>query len=249
MSNDDLILALECRLINAWPSFDYQLYDGWLLRLAKGYSKRANSATPLSRGASLDEGLLAHMIEHFLAENVRPTFRLNSLEDDGVDAFLAGQGFQAIEPTSVLARVLPDDCTLDPAMTIEPQATLRWVRETARAYGGDKANDEILWKIVMRIRQKAAFATLHLDERPVAWGLAVLERGWIGLYDIVVEPELRGIGLGRRMVSSLLAWGAEQGASHVYLQVRDDNTVAQGLYRSLELERVYGYTHRVMSGP
>jgi GNAT superfamily N-acetyltransferase len=249
MSNADLILGLESRLINAWPSFDYQLYDGWLLRLAKGYSKRANSATPLSHGVGLDEDLLAHMVERFLAENVRPTFRLNSLEADGVDAFLAGQGFTAIEPTSVLARILPDDCTLDPATIIEPEATLRWVRETARAYGGDKANDEILRKIVMRIRQKAAFATLNLDDRPVAWGLAVLERGWVGLYDIVVNPELRGIGLGRRMVASLLAWGAEQGASHVYLQVRDDNAIAHGLYRSLNLERVYGYTHRVMSGP
>jgi ribosomal protein S18 acetylase RimI-like enzyme len=51
------------------------------------------------------------------------------------------------------------------------------------------------------------------------------------------------------MVASLLAWGAEQGASRVYLQVRDDNVIAHGLYRSLNLERVYGYTHRVMSGP
>ena len=49
MSDPDLVIGLESRLINAWPSFEYQIYDGWMLRLAKGYSKRANSATPLVR--------------------------------------------------------------------------------------------------------------------------------------------------------------------------------------------------------
>ena len=53
-----------------------------------------------------------------------------------------------------------------------------------------------------RIRQKAAFATPHLDERQVAWGLGVAERGYVGLYDIVVAPDLRGIGLGRRIVTA-----------------------------------------------
>ena len=46
VSDPGLVLGLESRLVNAWPSFDYQLYDGWILRLAKGYSKRANSASP-----------------------------------------------------------------------------------------------------------------------------------------------------------------------------------------------------------
>ncbi len=57
MNDPALVLALESRLINAWPSFDYQVYDGWLLRLAKGYSKRANSASPLMPGARLDDAL------------------------------------------------------------------------------------------------------------------------------------------------------------------------------------------------
>ena len=87
----------------------------------------------------------------------------------------------------------------------------RWVRETARSYGGEKADDSILVEIVSRIRQEAAFATLDLDDRHVAWGLGVVERGYVGLYDIVVAPDLRGIGLGRRIVTSLMAWGRDGG--------------------------------------
>ena len=77
MSDAALVLGLESRLINAWPSLDYQTYDGWLLRLARGYSKRANSASPLVPGARLDDALIDHMVEHFLAANVRPTGRVD----------------------------------------------------------------------------------------------------------------------------------------------------------------------------
>jgi GNAT superfamily N-acetyltransferase len=246
MSDPRLVIALESRLINAWPSFDYQAYDGWILRLAKGYSKRANSASPLVPDAPLDDELVDTMVAHFLAENVRPTFRLTSLENPGADALLERRGFELIEPTQVLTTVVPEECTVDPSVILEPKVSTRWVRETAASYGGEKADDSILIDIVSRIRQKAIYATLDLDDRHVAWGLGVVERGYVGLYDIVVVPELRGIGLGRRVVTSLMAWGRDEGAHSAYLQVRDDNEVARGLYTALGFEPAYRYTHRVM---
>ena len=248
MSDPALVLGLESRLVNAWPSFDYQLYDGWLLRLAKGYSKRANSASPIVPGAALDDDLVEIMIRRFLAANVRPTFRLTSLEAPAVDALLSGRGFALVEPTQVLVGRIPDDCSGDPSVLLEPNVSKRWVRETARSYGGEKADDTILVEIVSRIRQEAAFASLDLDERHVAWGLGVVERGYVGLYDIVVSPDLRGIGLGRRIVMSLMAWGRERGAHSAYLQVREDNAVARALYELIGFSPAYRYAHRVMPG-
>ena len=84
-------------------------------------------------------------------------------------------------------------------------------RAAASAYGGDKSDDSILIEIVSRIRQTKAFATLDLDDEPVAWGLAVAERGYVGLYDIVVKPDLRGLGLSRTIVTELMAWGRGAG--------------------------------------
>lgn len=249
MNDHSLIIGLESRLLNAWPSFDYQAYDGWILRLADGYSKRANSATPFLPGASLDDELIDHMTARFVEANVRPTFRLNGLQGVDVDERLMLRGFKEIEPTHVLVAPINDgDCEPDPEVELQPQVSKRWVREAAASYGGDKADDETLLKIVSRIRQKAAFATLSLDEKPVAWGLGVVERGYVGLYDIVVAPELRGIGLGRRVVSSLMAWGCGEGAHSAYLQVREENEVARSLYGALGFETAYRYTHRVMPG-
>jgi GNAT superfamily N-acetyltransferase len=249
MNDHSLIIGLESRLVNAWPSFDYQIYDGWILRLANGYSKRANSATPFMPGAALDDALIDSMIGHFVEANVRPTFRLNGLEAAGADEILKLRGFKEIEPTHVLTAPIKDgDCTPDPEVQLDHQVSKRWVRETAASYGGDKADDEMLLRIVSRIRQQVAYATLNLDDRPVAWGLGVVERGYLGLYDIVVSPDLRGIGLGRRVVSSLIAWGCAQGAHTAYLQVREENEIARSLYEALGFGIAYRYTHRVMPG-
>ena len=248
MRDPKLVLGLESRLLNAWPSFDYQIYEGWVLRLANGYSKRANSATPFMQGATLDEGLVEHMVAQFLAVNVRPTFRLNGLEAPDADECLRHLGFDEIEPTYVLAAPIQGDCLPDPEVLLEPQVSKQWVRQAAQSYGGDKSDDATLMEIVSRIRQKAVFATLSLDDRPVAWGLGVAERGYVGLYDVVVAADLRGIGLGRRMGTSLMRWGCQEGAHTAYLQVREENEIARSLYVTLGFELAYVYTHRVMPG-
>lgn len=246
MTDPALTALLEERLVNAWPAFEVQTCGGWLLRFAGGYSKRANSATPLVPGAALDDALVDHIAAQFLRESIQPTFRLTGLEAPGTDELLAARGLAPIEPSLAMVRTIPDEAGPDPHVLLDPAATLAWVRETAASYGGPKANDTLLNAIVSRIRQPAAFAALDLDGEPVAWGLGVAERGYVGLYDIVVAPDLRGIGLGRRVVMSLMAWGRSQGASRAYLQVREENTVARSLYEGLGFATAYRYTHRVM---
>ena len=71
----------------------------------------------------------------------------------------------------------------------------RWVRETAQSCSGDKANDAVLIEIVSRIRQRPS-SRRSTWTTGMAWGLAVAERGYVGLYDIVVAPELRASGSG-----------------------------------------------------
>lgn len=247
-ADSSLIGALESRLVNAWPSFEIEIADGWLLRFAEGYSKRANSASPLLPGARLDAELVRHIAATFDSRGLPACFRLNGLEDPGTDDVLAAEGYVPYDPSLCLVAPLGTTGELDGAVVLRPVAKPRWVAAAAASYGGDKANADILGRIVRAIHQPSAFATLLLDGEDAAWAFAVAERGFVGIYDVVVAPNLRGLGLGRRLVTSLMTWGARQGATKAYLQMRETNTVAHGLYRALGYETAYRYTHRVPPG-
>ena len=55
---------------------------------------------------------------------------------------------------------------------------------------------------------------------------------------IAVIPEARRKGLGRELVTLLLAEASERGAREIFLEVRADNPGAQYLYGSLGFERI-----------
>jgi N-acetylglutamate synthase len=252
MTNSALVQALETRLVNAWPALETQVVDGWIVRFAKGYSKRANSASPLIAGASLDEAAIDQIVAQFKAQGLRPTFRLTGLETPDVDRQLAARGFIEVEPTYGMAASLSElaiepEVAIDPSVVVEPKPKARWLKDVAAAYGGDKADHAKLTEIVERIRQPTGFATLTIDDRPSAWGMAVVERGFVGLFDIVVAPDFRGLGLGKQIVCGLAGWARKAGAERAYLQVREENEVARDLYRTLGFADAYRYTHRVLN--
>lgn len=241
----ELTLTLESRLVNAWPAFEIELVDGWLLRCAENYSKRANSASPVRPGAALDASRIEALLDGFAARGVAPCFRLTGLEGDGAEAALETRGFVPFEPSCAMTAEIVDPSPHDPTVRFSRRPKAAWIEAAAHAYGADKADAGILGRIVRLIRREAAFATLSLDGEDSAWGLAVTERGYVGLYDIVVAPDLRGLGLGRRLVHGLMAWGRANGASRAYLQMRETNEVAGALYRSFGFEVAYRYSHRV----
>lgn len=66
-----------------------------------------------------------------------------------------------------------------------------------------------------------------------AFGRAGIDGDWIGIHDVVVDPAHRRKGLARRVIATLLAVGAEQGAGTAWLHVETDNAPALDLYESL----------------
>lgn len=244
MSDLKLTEELEYRLLNAWPSLECQFYRGWVARFANGYTKRANSAAPLWQGAELDGALIDHIVDQFRLMRVRPTFRLTGLEQQGTDALLAERGFAEYQPSYCMIHDDLSQFEAEDSITINTDLPEQWLHDAVRSQ--EEGSVSVLRDIVSRIRQPHGFATLVMDDQPVAWGLGVVERGFVGLYDIVVQPELRGLGLGRRVMSGLIAWGRERDARQAYLQVREDNEVARSLYASIGFRDAYRYYFRVL---
>ena len=51
-----MIRTIEELSLNSWPSLQNMFYDGWVLRFARGFTRRSNSISPLySSGLDIDE--------------------------------------------------------------------------------------------------------------------------------------------------------------------------------------------------
>jgi N-acetylglutamate synthase len=76
-------------------------------------------------------------------------------------------------------------------------------------------------------------AVVTIDDR--ARGEAAIDGDWIGVHAIEVDPGHRRQGLATAVLADLLEWGAEQGATTVWLHVETDNAPALAWYDVLGL--------------
>jgi len=74
--------------------------------------------------------------------------------------------------------------------------------------------------------------------RVMAHGIMSLAAGESHVLNICIHPDWQGQGHGRRMLEHLMDLALQQGASHVFLEVRASNEVAQQLYLSLGFNEI-----------
>ena len=87
--------TLFAALDATWPAASTQVQDGWLLRDGAGGGKRVSAASPTAPEA--DPVLAADAMR---ARGQVPLFRLGP-GDTGVDAQLAGAGYDILDPTVI----------------------------------------------------------------------------------------------------------------------------------------------------
>jgi len=239
------IRGLEERAFNAWPALHTVLADGWVMRFANGYTKRANSLNAWQPGCTIDTAVdLARDV--YSHAGLPLVVRLSPLAEPSADAVLSARGFSKLDVTMVMTLPLqPGRFALDPAARIMQQPDPAWAQGFAEANRVPDRHRPTHDAMLAAIRWPAAFASLVDGARTLAFGLAVAERGKVGLFDIVTAPTSRRQGAGRRLVQSLLAWGAAAGCSEAYLQVVASNAPAIALYRELGFTEAYRYHYRV----
>jgi len=256
MTLDVDILGLEERGFNAWPAPRNVYFGGWVFRLGGGYTKRANSANALGDRQELradsvnawtprrDFREIMAEAERFYAANAQPTiFRLTPLAGPEADPVLAAAGYEVVDPSSVMTASLAM-ARVNANIRIEPGPGPTWLNGVTAAQGVAPSHRAIHDRIVQAIALPTAFAIAFVADTTAGFGMAVLDRGAVGLFDIVVRPDARGRGLGRDLTQALMAWGGENGAEAAYLQVFDANRTARRLYDGLGFRKAYGYHYR-----
>lgn len=238
------VRALEERAFNAWPSLQTVLADGWVMRFAAGYTKRANSVNAWAPGCDI-AAILAVAAPLYARAGLPLIVRLTPLTGPTADAELGAKGFCAIDETLVMTAPLSGPSATDPDVVIAARPDAAWSSGFAAANAVPAPHRATHDAMLAAIRWPAAFARLERDARTIAWGLGVAERGMIGLFDIVTAREARRAGAARQLVGGLLAWGRTQQATTAYLQVVATNAPAIALYRRFGFTEAYRYHYRI----
>jgi ribosomal protein S18 acetylase RimI-like enzyme len=242
-----MIRHLEELSMNAWPALRTLLYDGWVVRFANGYTKRANSVNPLYASTGSVEEKITACEQLYWRENLGVVFKMtSSVYPNDLDETLARCGYRLHAPTSVQTLELAgvDGCPMtDSTLTETPSEG--WLRDLCRLSGIDDRHRVTLRQMIGNLVPEGGFISLRHGGQVVACGMGVVQDGFIGLFDIVTDAGFRHRGFGRQVVLDLLAWGKGQSAHTAYLQVMLDNGPALRLYSKVGFREVYQYWYRV----
>ncbi len=244
-----VVRQYEERLFNSWPAIEVQFVDGWLLRYANGYTKRSNSINAVYANQP-DLNVVLEAGRRFYTERDQPLiFRMTPLSPEGADLELASRGFRRFDEACVMAAGSlssgpADKWDHDFEVALTLSAT--WIEGFAAANEVPPHLKSATVALLNGILLPCAFGTLREDGKPVAYGLAVLDRGCAGLFDIVTVSSERRRGWGKRMVASMLNWSQQAGATSAWLSVVANNAPALALYRHFGFTELYRYHYRIL---
>ena len=239
------ILFYEELALNAHPALQTQFYDGWVLRFANGYTKRANSINPLySYELDLHEKI-EQCEKKYTAHGLPAVFKLTDGSDPSIDKALDERGYITTDRDHIMHVALQDSMTKSTDCMISRYADDEW----SNAYNNFKHFTEKDYSTAKQILENTKSTMLcgRLEKNgaSVACGTSVVDRGYAILLNVVVDEPFRGKGYGKEICESLLAEATRIGAHTAFLQVMKDNHVAIGLYRKMGFKPLYSDWYRV----
>ncbi|WP_448951893.1 GNAT family N-acetyltransferase [Labrys neptuniae] len=254
-TDEETVLArrVEEACLNGWPALTTMIFDGWLLRFSRGYTKRANSVSLLWPGTRPLAAKIRACEALYARQGLPPIFRLSTTSTEDIGAALDEAGYGAGEDeTAVLYRDLaatPPSGDSDGAF-VQPDPDDGWFEAHDRIQGLSAAAAADSRALFGALTVPAGYAVSLTGTGSVAAvAFGALHDGIVCLNSVATAPDFRRQGHARRAVNALLAWArCDHAATAACLPVVACNQGARTLYQSLgfstEISR-YFYRRKV----
>jgi GNAT superfamily N-acetyltransferase len=244
------VRAVEAAAALGWQALETSQMGGWLLRAAGGFTGRANSCLPLSApGLPLSQAVT--LVERWYeSRGLIPAFQIPGPLSAGLDEYLDRVGWSpATRDVLVLVASVDTVAAFSradlPAVVVSPRPDAAWL--AAYHYSGASLPSGAL-KVLVNA-ETVGFGSVDQDGRCVAITRGAVSdapdgRRWLGLTAVEVAPEARRRGLGSHVMAGVARWAWQHGATDVYAQVVERNTVAHAVYRRLGFTEHHRYHYR-----
>ncbi len=243
---DYKIRRMEELGMNAWPALETRLYDGWILRFANGYTKRANSVNPVYHSWLPLQDKIRFCERQYHARGLPVIFKLTGeSHPQEIDDELENKGYARLDETAVRVLEMKQYNVMKAEdIIIASSFTGAWFRGFLDCSGLNNAHQLTAQGILNSIRGETIWVCKKADGKIVGCGFGVIEREYMGIYDIVVAEDYRGNGYGRDIMNGILGTGKKKGTITAYLSVFVGNTPAERLYNRLGFREIYRYWYR-----
>jgi GNAT superfamily N-acetyltransferase len=237
-------VEIEHAAFQSWPSQEEKNWEGWVLRLSEGYTKRANSITVFTNPAGLLEPLILACETQFNSRQLPCVFRLlHFVDNTDLEEILISRGYNFADHTLTLFQHIQGKQWN--GGKIKPMAIEDWMTSFYRLSQKDSLDGTRHLAILNRIRQPLLPAVLREGNEEVACGIGVMSGSLFGIFDIVIHPKYRNMGFGRELLYRMLKWAVDNGAISAYVQVVADNEPAVRLYHKCGYRPGYEYHYRI----
>lgn len=249
MIND--IKTIEDLSLNAWPSYQIELYDGWILRFSHFYTHRTNSVEQFGTSSLTWREKIPHCEAVYQRWGTPAIFKISPLVSKDFDYILENRNYEIQHTTNVMVLNLEDailDAPIDDVVisrTIERE----WIDSLLALNGTTNAiHKAIVPTMYNAIAKDTICVFIKSQGEIIGTGLGILDRDYVGLYAIHVREGYRKKGMARALCTCILKEAIKRGAKKAYLQVVDGNEPACLLYQSLGFQNLYTYWFRVSNG-
>jgi ribosomal protein S18 acetylase RimI-like enzyme len=227
---------------NIWPVFESFLYDGWLLRITRGYSRNSNSVWPLYDG-ELPIGQKIRFCERqYATRGMTCGFRLTDIpENRPIEHKLKELGYTSDNPNLVMVNISMKNA----AGEISEMGLEEWMETIYRIHPGDREIKKWEQKFLGKISLPNRYAVVKKNGEACGYGRSVQQGNILNIEKIWVHAKMRNQGFGTQLIQGLLGLGMRDGAEIAYVTVNQSNMDAQRLYGRLGFETKYSYHYFV----
>jgi ribosomal protein S18 acetylase RimI-like enzyme len=242
-----MILKLEEIALNAWPALETIQLDGWVIRYANGVTKRSNSVNPIYTSSQNIDKKIDFCEKYYRSKSIPVCFKITEIaQSSGLDEMLDARGyahqFDVLIQTMDISKFTGD---IDKNIHLLEETDNLWLDHYIKMNGTKPSYKPVYKQIIDNILFSKSLFTLTLNEVVIGCGLGVVEDKFVGLFDIVIDPQYRNQGFGKLLVENILKWGKNKEADTAYLQVLADNASAIRLYEKVGFKEAYRYWYRI----
>lgn len=244
---NELVNWIEELSMNALPALTTKLFDGWILRFSEGYTNRANSINPIYESTYELSYKINYCERKYLFEKLPVIYKLTENSNKKLDEALSLRKYEYKNESKVMTMALSKiNISIQPKVNVLNEVDDIWLKGFYRlANINSRSKQNTAGRIINNIQNDLICAYIKQDGIIIACGFGVVERGFIGLFDINVDIAKRRRGFGKQICNSILREGIKLGAYMSYLQVSYSNNPAIGLYKKLGFNEQYKYWYRV----